>query len=156
MKLGQLSYADLKSTEQLNQLNKIVGHSNNLVSQGASVFADSLQLSAQTANGATVNFKPSTIYDGEPYANTYLVRVLHFSCTASGGDTASILPSITNGSESVMLQKPTNVTASAPLIYQPLAPLYINESNYLSVTNGASVDSVITVYCAIVARGGAQ
>ena len=54
------------------------------------------------------------------------------------------------------LQKVTTVTASGPLTYiPPGTPLYINESNYLAITNTASVDSVVTVYCAIVARGGA-
>ena len=156
MKLGQLTFADILSIDQLNQLNKITKHSQNLVASGAAVFADSLKMSAQTANANTKTFKPSDIYDSETYADTYLVQVLAISATASGGDTASIAIGLTDGSNTLTLVKPTNVTAAGPLSFEPTAPLYINELNYLSINNSASVDSVITVYCALVARGGAQ
>jgi hypothetical protein len=76
--------------------------------------------------------------------------------SASGGDTASIIIGLTDGVNTMTLQKTTSVTASGPLTYiPPGTPLYINESNYLAITNTASVDSTVTVYCAIVARGGA-
>jgi hypothetical protein len=156
MKLGQLTYADVKSIDQLNQLNKITKHSQNLVASGASIFADSLKLGASTANNSSVTFKPSTLYDDEEYASTYLVQVLAIGASASGGDTASVSIGLTDGSANLILLKPTNVTAAGPLSFEPPSPLYINELNYLSINNSASVDSTITVYCAIVARGGAQ
>ena len=156
MKLGQLSFADAKSIAQLNQLASIVDHSNSLVSKGAAIIADSLALSAQTANAASVSFKPSTIYSSEPYADTYLLEVLQITCTASGGDTASIQMGLSDGANNIIIQKATNVTASAPITFEPTSPLYINEEHYLTFINAASVDCVITVYCGIVARGGAQ
>ena len=156
MKLGQLTFVDLGSLTQLNQLNSIKDHVNNLNSAGAQIFADSLKMGAQTANASSVTFKPSDLFDSETFANTYLVQVLAIGATASGGDTASISIGLTDGSASLILQKPTNVTASGPLTFEPTSPLYINELNYLSINNSASVDSTITVYCGITARGGAQ
>ena len=156
MKLGQLTYADTKSIDQLNQLNKITKHSQNLVAPGASVFADSLKMGSQTANAGAVSWKPSNIYDSETYASTYLVQVLAIGASASGGDSASVAIGLTDGSSTLTLQKATTVTASGPLTFEPSSPLFINELNYLQVSNSASVDSVITVYCALVARGGAQ
>jgi hypothetical protein len=155
MKLGQLTYVDADSQLQLNQLNSIKGHVNNLVSAGASVFADSLKFGSQTSNADTVTFKPSTLYDSEPYASTYLVQVLGISATVASS-TAAIAIGLTDGSNNFVLQKPTNVTASGPLTFLPTDPIYINESNYLSITNSESVNCVIVVYCALVARGGAQ
>ena len=156
MKLGQLTFVDLNSIAQLNQLKNIQEHTNNLVVPGASIFADSLKMGSQTANNNTKNFKPSTLYDLETYADTYLLQVLAISASASGGDTASITINLTDGSNQITLLKPTSVTASGPLSFEPTSPLFINESNYLAVTNIASVDSTVTVYCGIVARGGAQ
>lgn len=156
MKLGQLTFVDLESIAQLNQLKNIQEHTNNLVSPGSSVFADSLKMGSQTANNNTKTFKPSTLYDDEPYADTYLLQILAVSASASGADTASITIGLTDGSNQITLLKPTSVTASGPLSFEPTSPLFINESNYLAITNVASVDSVVTVYCAIVARGGAQ
>ena len=156
MKLGQLTFVDRKSIQALNQLNEIKGHVNNLASSGAAVFADSLKMSSQTANANTKTFKPSDIYDDEAYASTYLVQVLQITAQAGGGDTATISLGMTDGSNQIILQKATNVTAAGPLSFEPSTPLYINETNYLSINNSASVDSTITVYCAIVARGGAQ
>jgi hypothetical protein len=156
MKLGQLTFVDLNSIAQLNQLKNIQEHTNNLVSPGAEVFADSLKMGSQTANNNTKNFKPSTLYDDEAYADTYLLQVLAISASAGGGDTASITINLSDGSNTITLLKPTSVTASGPLSFEPTSPLYINESNYLAITNIASVDSTVTVYCAIVARGGAQ
>jgi hypothetical protein len=156
MKLGQLTFVDGNSITQLDQLKNIQVHSNNLVTPGAEVFADSLKLSSQTANNNSKTFKPSTIYDTETYADTYLIQILGISATASGGDTANIAIGLTDGAANLVLLKPTDVTAAGPLSFEPPSPLYVNESNYLTLTNTASVDSVITVYCAIVARGGAQ
>lgn len=156
MKLGQLTFVDLNSIAQLNQLKNIQEHTNNLVSPGAPVFADSLKMSAQTINGGSENYKPSTIYDGETYASTYLVQVLAIGATCSGGDSGLVSIGLTDGAASVVLVKPTTVTAAGPLIFEPTSPLYLNESNYLSISNSASVDAVCTVYCALVARGGAQ
>ena len=156
MKLGQLTYVDIKSIDELNQLNKITKHSLNLVASGAAVFADSLKMAAATVNASTATFKPSTIYDSETYASTYLVQVLAISASAGVGDTATVSIGLTDGSNNLMLEKPTNVTVTAPLTFEPTSPLYINELNYLSINNSASVDSTITVYCALVARGGAQ
>ena len=156
MKLGQLTFVDLNSIAQLNQLKNIQEHTNNLVSPGSQVFADSLKMSAQTINGGSGNYKPSTIYDGESYASTYLVQVLGISATCSGGDSGLVSVGVTDGASSLFLVKPATVTASAPLIFEPTSPLYLNESNYLNITNSASVDATCTVYCAIVARGGAQ
>ena len=113
-------------------------------------------MSAQTINGGSGNYKPSTIYDGESYASTYLVQVLGISATCSGGDSGLVSVGVTDGASSLFLVKPATVTASAPLIFEPTSPLYLNESNYLNITNSASVDATCTVYCAIVARGGAQ
>ena len=156
MKLGQLSFVDMNSIAQLNQLKNIQEHQNNLVSPGSQVFADSLKMSAQTANNESKTFKPSDIYDDEPYADTYLIQVLAIGATASGGDSASIVIGLTDGSNTLTLQKATTVTAAGPLTFEPTSPLFINESNYLTIYNAASVDSVATVYCGIVARGGAQ
>tara|TARA_Y100000401_G_C8313051_1_gene220879 strand:+ start:589 stop:1125 length:537 start_codon:yes stop_codon:yes gene_type:complete len=155
MKLGQLTFVDAESAATLNQLNSIKGHVNNLVTQGASVFADSLKFGSQTANAGAVNFKPSTIYDSEQFANTYLVQILGISATVASS-TATLALQLTDGSNTFMLQKPTNVTASGPLTFLPTDPIYINESNYLTITNSESVNCVVVVYCAIVARGGAE
>ena len=156
MKLGQLTFVDVNSVGTLNQLKNIQAHAENLVTPGNSVFADSLKMGSQTANNNTKNFKPSTLYDDEPYASTYLIQVLAISASASGADTASITIGLSDGSNNITLLKPTSVTASGPLSFEPTSPLYINESNYLAITNIASVDSVVTVYCGIVARGGGQ
>ena len=156
MKLGQLTFADIKSIGELNQLNSITNHSKNLVASGAPIFADSLKIGAATANASTVNFKPSTIYDAEPYADTYLVQVLAIGATTTGGDTAGITIELTDGASSLLLLKTTTVTAAGPLSFEPTSPLYLNELNYLGISNAASVDATCTVYCAIVARGGAQ
>ena len=155
MKLGQLTFIDVKSINQLDQLKNIQDHSNNLVATGAQVFADSLKMGSQTANAGSVNFKPSTLYD-ETYASTYLVQILAIGATTSGGDTGSVSIGLTDGASTLILVKPTSVTAAGPLAFEPTSPLYINELNYLSVSNSASVNSTITVYCALVARGGAQ
>ena len=70
---------------------------------------------------------------------------------------AAVSIGLTDGANSIILQKTTTVTASGPLTYVPPGnPIYLNELNYLSINNAASVNSHITVYCAIVARGGAQ
>ena len=156
MKLGQLTFVDVNSVGDLEVLNKIKSNVQNLGSPGFQVFADSLQLSAQTANASTVTFKPSDIFDSETYANTYLVQILAIGAQAGGGDTATVSIGLTDGATNHILLKPTNVTASGPLSFEPTAPLYINELNYLSINNSASVDSTITVYCGIAARGGAQ
>lgn len=156
MKLGQLTFVDAKSAGDLRILDQIKSNVQNLSTPGNSVFADSLKMSSQTANNNTKSFKPSTIYDDESFASTYLIQVLAISATASGGDTASITIGLSDGSNNITLLKPTSVTASGPLSYEPTSPLYINESNYLAITNIASVDSVVTVYCGLVARGGAQ
>ena len=156
MKLGQLTFVDLNSIAQLNQLKNIQEHTNNLVSPGSPVFADSLKLSAQTINGGDGTYKPSTIYDSESFADTYLVQVLAIGATTTGGDTAGITISLTDGASTLLLLKTTTVTAAGPLSFEPTSPLYLNESNYLSINNAASVDATCTVYCAIVARGGAQ
>lgn len=156
MKLGQLTFVDSKAKSELDQLDKLKEYSSFLQSPGQNIFADSLKMSAQTTNANTKSFKPSDIYDDEAYASTYLVQVLAISASASGGDSASITIGLTDGSNQITLLKPTTVTASGPLSYEPTSPLFINESNYLAITNIASVDSPVTVYCAIVARGGAQ
>jgi hypothetical protein len=155
MKLGQLTFVDRKSITNLNQLSEIKGHVNNLVTPGSSAFADSLKLGSQTANASTVNFKPSTIYDGEAFADTYLVQVLGVSATVASS-TATLALGLTDGSNNFVLQKPTNVTTSGPLTFLPTDPIYINELNYLAVTNTEAVNCVIVVYCSLVARGGAQ
>jgi hypothetical protein len=155
MKLGQLTFVDEKSITSLNQLNSIKGHVNNLATPGASVFADSLKMGSQTTNADTVNFKPSTLYDSEPFADTYLVQVLGISATVASS-TATLSLGLTDGSNQFVLQKPTNVTTSGPLTFLPTDPIYINESNYLAVTNSESVNCVVVVYCALVTRGGAQ
>lgn len=156
MKLGQLTFVDVNSVGDLEILNKIKSNVQNLGSPGFQVFADSLQLSAQTANGGSVNFKPSNIFDDESYANTYLLQILAIGATTSGGDSGLVSIGLTDGSASLILVKPTTVTAAGPLVFEPTTPLYINELNYLSINNSASVDSTITVYCGIAARGGAQ
>ena len=156
MKLGQLTFVDLNSVGTLNQLKNIQTHAENLVTPGNSVFADSLQFFAQTANANSKDFKPSDIYSSEPFASTYLIEVLAIGATVGGGDTATIAVSLTDGSNSLMLLKPTNVTLSGPLTFEPTAPLLINEGHYLQVANSASVDCTITVYCGIKARGGSQ
>ena len=155
MKLGQLTFVDAESAGSLNQLNSIKGHVQNLMVPGQSVFADSIKLGSQTANAGAVNFKPSTLYDGEQFADTYLVQILGISGTVSSS-TATIALQLTDGANTFMLQKPTNVTASGPMTFLPTDPIYINELNYLTVTNSEAVNCVITVFCALVARGGAQ
>jgi len=156
MKLGQLTFVDSKAKSELDQLDKLKEYSSFLQSPGQNIFADSLKMGSQTANNNAKTFKPSTLYDSEPYADTYLLQVLAICATATGGDTASITIGLSDGSNTITLLKPTSVTASGPLSYEPTSPLFINESNFLSITNIASVDSVVTVYCGIVARGGAQ
>ena len=155
MKLGQLTFVDEKSIANLNQLNSIKGHVNNLATPGASVFADSLKMGSQTTNADTVNFKPSTLYDSEPFADTYLVQVLGISATVASS-TATLMLGLTDGSNQFVLQKATNVTTSGPLTFLPTDPIYINESNYLAITNSEAVNCVVVVYCALVTRGGAQ
>ena len=155
MKLGQLTFVDPKSINTLDQLNSIKSHVNNLAANGAAVLADSIKLGSQTANASAVNFKPSTLYDSEPFASTYLVQVLGISATVASS-TATLALQLTDGSNTFMLQKPTNVTASGPLTFLPTDPLYINESNYLTITNSEAVDCVVVVYCALVTRSGAQ
>ncbi len=155
MKLGQLSFVDAGSVGELRQLEAIKNHTVTLVSNGGAVFADSLKLSAQTVNSGSTNFKPSDIYDGESFADTYLIEVLAIGATVASS-TAIIALQLTDGSSTLMLQKPTNVTASGPMTFLPTTPLYLNESNYLSVTNSEAVNCSVVLYCAIVARGGAQ
>lgn len=155
MKLGQLTYVDEKSIRNLDQLNSIKGHVNNLASPGMAVFADSLKMGSQTANAGTVTFKPSTLYDSEPYASTYLVQILGISATVASS-TATLSLGLTDGSNNFILQKATNVTTSGPLTFLPTDNLYINESNYLSINNSEAVNCVVVVYCALVARGGAE
>lgn len=155
MKLGQLSFVDSKSVGELRQLDSIQNHTVTLVSNGGAVFADSLKFSAQTVNAGTVNFKPSTVYDNEPFADTYLIQVIGISGSVASS-TATVSIGLTDGSNNFILQKPTNVTTSGPLTFLPTTPLYLNESNYLAISNSEAVNCVITVYCAIVARGGAQ
>mgnify|MGYP001407912976 CR=1 FL=1 len=155
MKLGQLTFVDEKSINNLDQLTRIKSHVTNLATDGAPVFADSLKLGSQTANSGAVNFKPSTLYDGEQFADTYLVQILGISGTVSSS-TATVALQLTDGSNTFMLQKPTNVTASGPMTFLPTDPIYINELNYLTITNSEAVNCVITVFCALVARGGAQ
>lgn len=156
MKLGQLSFVDMSSIAQLNQLKNIQEHQNNLVSPGSQVFADSLKMSAQTVNETTASWKPSTVYSSEPYADTYLIQVLAISVMTTGGDTGTISIGLTDGSNIMVVQKATSVTAAGPLSFEPNSPLYINESNYLTINNAAGVDASVVVYCAIVSRGGAQ
>jgi hypothetical protein len=156
MKLGQLTYVDNNARGELDQLDKLKEYSSFLQTPGQSVFADSLKMAPQTANANTKNFKPSDIFSDETFASSYLLQVMAIGASASGGDSASIIIGLTDGVNTMTLQKATTVTASGPLTYIPQGtPLYINESNYLAITNTASVDSVVTVYCAIVARGGA-
>ena len=155
MKLGQLTFIDRASSPVLNQLLEIKKHVLTLVSPGAAVLADSLKMGSQTANAGTVNFKPSTLYDGETFASTYLVQVLGISATVASS-TATVSLGLTDGSNNFVLQKPTNVTTSGPLTFLPTDPIYINESNYLTVNNSESVNCVVVVYCALVSRGGAQ
>jgi len=156
MKLGQLTFVQSKSITDLNQLKNIQAHAENLVTPGSDVYADSLKLSAQVINADLGAYKPSTIYDAEPFANTYLVQLLAVSATTTGGDTGTVSIGITDGATSLTLLKPTTVTASGPLTFEPTTPIYVNESNYLSIVNTASVNATCTVYCAIVARGGAE
>ena len=155
MKLGQLTFVDVNSIAILNQLNEIKGHVQNLIAPGSPVFADGLKIGAKTANNNVQTFKPSDFFD-DTYADTYLLQVLAIQCQAGGSDTAVSIILIEDGNETVILSKPTNVTAAGPLTYQPQVPLYINENNYISITNTASVDMPSKVYVAIVARGGAQ
>tara|TARA_R110002110_G_scaffold335571_1_gene546246 strand:+ start:129 stop:659 length:531 start_codon:yes stop_codon:yes gene_type:complete len=155
MKLGQLTYVDPNARTELEQLDKLKEYASFLQSPGQGVFSDSLKLSNQTANANAKTFKPSNIYDTETFASTYLLEIIGVGATTTGGDTASIAIQLTDGSSTLTLLKPTNVTASGPLTFEPTSPLYINESNYLSINNLNAVDSVVTVYCAIVSRGGA-
>jgi hypothetical protein len=155
MKLGQLTFIDRTSSNILNQLSEIKKHVLTLVSPGAPVFADGLKIGAKTANNNVQTFKPSDFFD-DTYADTYLLQILAVQCQAGASDTAVSILMIEDGNETVILSKPTNVTAAGPLTYQPQVPLYINENNYLTVTNTASVDMPTKVYVAIVARGGAQ
>lgn len=156
MKLGQLTYVDNAAKGELEELDKLKDYSSFLQTPGQNIFADSLKLSSQTANANSKNFKPSDIYSSETFASSYLLQVLAIGASTSGGDSASIIIGLTDGVNTMTLQKATTVTASGPLTYiPPGSPIFINESNYLAITNTASVDSVVTVYCAIVARGGA-
>ena len=155
MKLGQLSFVDAASIGELTQLDSIKSHTVTLVSPGGSVFADSLKLSAQTVNAGSVNFKPSNVYDDEPFADTYLIEVVALGATVASS-TATIALQLSDGSNTLMLQKPTNVTTSGPMTFLPTTPLYLNESNYLTITNSEAVNCSVVLYCAIVARGGAQ
>ena len=156
MKLGQLTFVDVNSVGDLEILNKIKSNVQNLSTPGNSIFSDSLKLGSKTANASTVTFKPSDLFDSETYADTYLVQILAIGAQAGGGDTATVTIGLTDGSTNHIIMKPTNVTASGPLSFEPTSPLYINELNYLSINNSASVDSTITVYCGITSRGGAQ
>ena len=157
MKLTQLMYIDTRAIPEFESLQNLAATSKLVQASGQSVLADSLKFGGQTANASTVNFKPSNLYDGEPFASTYLLQLLAVGATATGGDSAAVSIGLTDGANSIILQKTTTVTASGPLTYVPPGnPIYLNELNYLSINNAASVNSHITVYCAIVARGGAQ
>ena len=154
MKLGNFTFVDNSAKADLRELKLLVDSVSFLQAPGSSVLADSLKLGSQTSNADTVTFKPSTLYDGEEFASSYLIQILGIGATATGGDSANVALTLTDGANTFTLQKPTTVTASAPLTFEPTSPLFVNELNYLSISNLASVDSVITVYCAIVARGG--
>ena len=155
MKLSQLMYIDPKAIREFEALQNLMQSVKILQTPGQNVFADSIKLATQTINNETASFKPSTIYDGETYASDYLVQILSLSVVASGGDTATMALSLADGSSTMILLKPTSVTAAAPLTYTPTDPIYITEDTYLNVTNAASVDGTTTVCAAIVARGGA-
>jgi len=155
MKLGQLSYVDVGARGELKELNKLKEYGSFLQAPGQPIFADSLNMASDVVNAGTESFKPSTIYADEDFASDYLVQVLAVSGTVGDGDTGAAIIGLSDGSNSVKLLISTSVTISSPLVWQPYAPLYINESNYLAVANGASVDMAVVVYCAIVARGGA-
>ena len=155
MKLSQLMYIDPAARAEYKALQDLMESVKILQTPGQNIFADSIQLSTQTINNETASFKPSTIYDGETYASDYLVQILAISVVAGGGDTATMALSLSDGSSTMILQKPASVTAAAPLTYMPTDPLYITESTFLNVTNAASVDGTTCVCAAIVARGGA-
>ena len=155
MKLSQLMYIDPKAIKEYEALQNLMQSVKILQTPGQNVFADSIKLATQTPNNETASFKPSTIYDGEPFASDYLVQLLSLSVTASGGDTATMALSLADGSSTMILLKPTSVTVSTPLNYTPTDPIYITEDTYLNVTNAASVDATVCLYAAIVARGGA-
>jgi hypothetical protein len=155
MKLGNFTFVDTSAKADLKELKLLVDSVSFLQASGQSVLADSLKIGSQTANASSVNFKPSNIYDGEEFSSKYLIQVLAIGATATGGDTAAVGIGLTDGANLLQLLKTTSVTASGPLSFEPTSPLFINEDNYLVVSNSASVDSVITVYCGIVARGGA-
>jgi hypothetical protein len=155
MKLSQLMYIDPNAIKEFEALTQLMTSVKVLQSPGQNIFADSLQLSTQTINNETATFKPSTIYDGEPFASDYLVQLLAISATVGDGDTGGIQISLTDGSNSLLLSRATAVTFSGPFSLVPANPVYLNESNYLSIINAASVDMPTVVYCALVARGGA-
>jgi len=155
MKLGNYTFVDNSAKADLRELKLLVDSVSFLQAPGSNVLADSLKLGSQTSNADTVTFKPSTLYDGDEYADKYLIQILGIGATTTGGDSGNVALTLTDGANTFTLQKPTTVTASAPLTFEPTSPLFVNELNYLSISNLASVDSVITVYCAIVARGGA-
>jgi len=152
-KLGQLMFVDPKAIAEFEQLSLLTKTAQNLQTPGQEVFADSIKIYAASAESSVTTIKPSDIYPNDPYADTYLVKILGYAMTSTNAAAAADI-SIMDASTVVPI-----VTATRPFemgtSFQP-TNLYLNESNYLVLTEAGGDTVILKGVYGIVARGGAQ
>ena len=148
-------FVDTTSKSDFREISDIKGSIvNGVTFTGGLPYPDGIKLAAQEANNAAKYFYPETFFPNEVDSDSYLLQLMAISVTVGGGDTGTIAPFLEDGNETLVLYKPTSVTASAPFTFEPTNPIFINKNCYLTIQNAASVDANITVAVALVARGG--
>jgi len=148
-------YVDTTSKADFREIADIKGSIvNGITFTGGLPYPDGIVMAQETANNNMKTFLPETFFD-EVSSESYLLQLVAIGATATGGDTAIIMPMLVDtNAQQLYLDTPTNVTVSTPYTFIPTSPLFITQNCYIGIQNGASVDSKVTVAVALVARGG--
>lgn len=157
IRLGTNIYIDEKARNTLKEMKQLHEDLSFLDARGAAILPDSPVLKSFDLNDETQTVGPSQVYStdsGSLPVTEYCLQILAISAIVSSG-TGSISIGMTEGSDNLVLLKPTSVTASAPLTWQPTAPIYVTQNGpYIALTESGSVTTTVTLLVALVSRGG--